>query len=120
MTDSLLRCTIKKTTSVLGKHILWASCVIDALAAIVLAYFGVVGIWQVFGPVATSAVLAIPLWIYAFAVIVICYFGYGLVWCVARDLTDEDWQSERAKDISKTLALALAPPASTAAPGRQP
>jgi hypothetical protein len=32
---------------------------------------------------------------------------YSLLWCIARNLTEDDWQSGSAKDISEEITLVL-------------
>jgi hypothetical protein len=112
---NILRCAVKKTLSLWGKHILYASYLIDGIAAAILAYFGIVGVWQALSPIAerlwealTKALFAVPWYVYGIVVILGAYFGYSLLWCMARNLADEDWQSEKAKKISENIALALA------------
>ena len=108
---NLLRCAIKKTTSVVSKHILYASYMIVAIACM-----GIFGVWQAISPILERlwelfvvAIVSIPWYLYGIAAIAAIYFGYSLLWCMARNLTDEDWQSEKAKNFGEGAALALAP-----------
>jgi hypothetical protein len=112
---NIFRCAVKKTTSLWSRHILYVSYVIDGLAAAILAFYGIVGIWQALSPIAerlweivTGAIISVPWWAYVIIGIIGAYFGYSLLWCMARNLTDEDWQSEKAKKFGSDLALALA------------
>ena len=111
---NILRCALKKTASVVSRHILFASKAVVATTAIILAgagaIYGTAAIWSVIGTPLTalvtatiSALFAIPWYYYALAAIPVAYFGYSLVWCMARNITEDDWKSV---DIEKTLALA--------------
>ena len=116
---SLLKCTIKKSADVLKKVVLYGLYVIAAITAIV--YFGITKLWEpivnVISVVITaiwsiitvigSILLTIPWYIYIGGMAVLTIPVYSLLWCVARDLEKEDWESDSAKDIA-ALALALA------------
>ena len=113
---NLLRCAIKKTTSVVSKHILYASYMIVAITVAAIACMGIFGVWQAISPILERlwqlfavAIVSIPWYLYGIAAIAAIYFGYSLLWCMARNLTDEDWQSEKAKNFwEDVIALALA------------
>ena len=126
MTDiddkSLLRCTIKKSADVLKKVVLYGSYVIAAITAIAIVYFGVTKIWEpLINAISTiiSFLFGIPELFWALPLVMkliilgIVSLGvigvYSLVWCIARDLEKEDWESDSAKDIAlAALAFALA------------
>ena len=115
---SLLKCTIKKSTDVLKKVMLYASYTVVALTAIAIGYFGAIKLWEpivnVFS-VAISAIwsiiisigtilLIVPWYVYAGAIALLAIPVYSLVWCIAKELTDEDWKSDIAQGIALVLA----------------
>ena len=129
MTDiddkSLLRCTIKKSADVLKKVVLYGSYIIAAIAivyfGVAIVYFGVTKIWEpLINAISTiiSFLFGIPELFWALPLVMkliilgIVSLGvigvYSLVWCIARDLEKEDWESDSAKDIALALALAFA------------
>jgi len=117
---SLLKCTIKKSADVLNKVVLYGSYVIAAITAIVIGtaivYFGITKLWESIVNVISAAITtiwavlsAIPWYVYVGGVAVMAIPVYSLLWCIARDLEKEDWESDSAKDIAAlTLALAFA------------
>jgi len=125
---SLLRCTIKKSADVLKKVVLYGSYIIAAIAivyfGVAIVYFGVTKIWEpLINAISTiiSFLFGIPELFWALPLVMkliilgIVSLGvigvYSLVWCIARDLEKEDWESDSAKDIAfafAALALALA------------
>jgi len=124
MTDiddkSLLRCTIKKSADVLKKVVLYGSYVIAAITAIAIVYFGVTKIWEpLINAISTiiSFLFGIPELFWALPLVMkliilgIVSLGvigvYSLVWCIARDLEKEDWESDSAKDIALVAIVAL-------------
>jgi hypothetical protein len=111
MVESLLKCTFKKSASVAKK----VGMVIGAIAAIVviiyLIYLGGIAVYPtliIIGAAITTFFLSIPWWIYVGIVLIAAIPTYSFVWCVARGLTDEDWQSDTAKNIALATLLALA------------
>jgi hypothetical protein len=121
---SLLRCTIKKSADVLNKVVLYGSYVIAAITAIVIGtaivYFGITKLWEpLINAISTiiSFLFGIPELFWALPLVMkliilgIVSLGvigvYSLVWCIARDLEKEDWESDSAKDIA-LAALAFA------------
>jgi hypothetical protein len=108
---NIFRCAAKKTLSIIPKHIFYASCIVDAIAAIAILYIAATLVLIPIGVTivaAFAALLASIAWYwYALAVIPSVYYGYGLVWCIARELTDEDWKSDTAENVSAVLALVL-------------
>jgi len=118
---SLLKCTIKKSADVLKKVVLYGSYVITAITAIVIIYFGITMIWEPLVKIISGGIttiwliltpigiflLMIPWYVYVGGVAVLAIPVYSLLWCIARELTDEDWKSDSAKNIT-VLALALA------------
>jgi len=122
---SLLKCTIKKSADVLKKVVLYGLYVIAAITAIVIGtaivYFGITKLWEpivnVISVVITaiwsiitvigSILLTIPWYIYIGGMAVLTIPVYSLLWCVARDLEKEDWESDSAKDIALAAIVAL-------------
>jgi hypothetical protein len=114
---SLLRCTWKKSADVLKKVVLYGSYVIVALTGITLAiliinttvdliYKTVFYILSTIGPclVIISSMLTpvgiflliIPWYGYVGIVAVMAIPVYSLLWCITRELQDEDWKSDAA------------------------
>jgi hypothetical protein len=104
----LSRCAYKKATVSFTKHILLVSNVIVAITAFILAGVGSIvaltTIWAIIGEplingvnnvirIIETIVFAIPWYIYVVAAIPIAYFWYGILWCIARKLTEDDWKS---------------------------
>jgi hypothetical protein len=115
---SLLKCTIKKSADVLKKVVLYGSYMI---AAITIVYFGVTKIWEpLINAISTiiSFLFGIPELFWALPLVMkliilgIVSLGvigvYSLVWCIARDLEKEDWESDSAKDIALAAFAAFA------------
>jgi hypothetical protein len=50
---------------------------------------------------------SIPWYCYVIVVALAAILIYSLLWCIARNLTDDDWQSGSAKDISEEIKLVL-------------
>jgi hypothetical protein len=93
---SLLRCTVKKSASVLEKLILYVSYVIVGLTIAFFAFYGLVGVWAVLYPapvVIYAILLSIPWYYYAGAAALGAIPVYSLLWCVTRELTEEDWKA---------------------------
>jgi len=108
---SLLRCTLKKSQQVFAKVVLYISYIIVALALLGCGYLLVTGILiPGVAPIVAAivvGVLMIPWYYYAGSVIILAIPVYSFLWCIARELTDEDWNSREAKDITlATIALA--------------
>ena len=115
MTLDLLRCTYKKSVDVTTKIVLWLSY---AIVAITLCAIGT-GAAMVFWGVIVDSLLkivilivafmfGIPWYYYAGIVVIACIPTYSFIWCVARELTDEDWKSDEAQTVAIALTLALA------------
>ena len=115
---SLLKCTIKKSADVLNKVVLYGPYVIAAITAIVIGtaivYFGITKLWEPIVNVISAAITAIwavlsaiPWYVYVGGVAVMAIPVYSLLWCIVRELTEEDWNSDIASDIA-IVALAIA------------
>ena len=112
---NLLRCTVKKSWSVTKHLILCTSYLIDGIAAAILAFFGITGIWNALSPIAerlweaiTGALFAVPWWCYVIVLGLAAIPVYSALWCMARNLTEEDWQSEKANDFALAVVVAFA------------
>jgi hypothetical protein len=117
---SLLRCTIKKSADVMKKLAKYAAYILGTLIAGTLAIFGALGVWAISAdPVykivdsIVSFLFSIPWYYYAaVASIVVPIAGivaYAFLWCVTRELTEEDWESNEAEDTALfTLTFAFA------------
>jgi hypothetical protein len=119
---SLLKCTIKKSANVTKKLLVFGgkAGVLIAIAA-GLIWGGLNIISRIINAVyptlaAVSATIynllvSIPLWVYGISTIPAIILGYSFLWCVKRDLTEEDWKSREANDfaaLATHLALAFA------------
>lgn len=112
--DSLLRCTVKKSYSV-AKHIavtlLKAATVIGAVAA--TGCIAILSIPPIVGALSAplsdllSALAAVPLWVWAALAVPTAIILYSFLWCVKRDLTEEDWDSDAAQGSSNIMCLVL-------------
>lgn len=123
---SLLRCTVKKSVRVTERLIVYASFAVVATTIVAIAAFGALNILPPLLELASrlmacvwTVLTSIPWYYYAGAAAIGAIPAYSFLWCVARDLTEEDWRSESASDsalavatfafaLTLTLALALA------------
>lgn len=112
---SILVCTLKKSVSV-TKHI--AKPVIGLLLCCVLV---LVASWywdQIF-PVITVVftqlweitknimfqMVAVPFWVWGIVLAVFGIVGYSYAWCVAREITEEEWSAAKKEDVVVFLLL---------------
>ena len=114
---SLLRCTLKKSQQVFAKIVLLVSYAIVALALIGCGYLlftGVLipiispvvaaiiaGIWTI-----VAVILIIPWYYYLAGIAILVIPVYSFLWCIARELTDEDWDSKEAKALAAAVFAA--------------
>jgi hypothetical protein len=113
---SLLKCTIKKSVDVLKKVLLYGLYVVIISILIIAMVAGGYLVWLLFNSSLStviyssiiSVLFSIPWYVYVGGVAVMAIPVYSLVWCIARELTDEDWNSEIAKNIALAAALAIA------------
>ena len=110
---SLLRCTVKKSQQVLAKVVLLVSYAIVALALLGCGLItGVLipnvspiiaaiieGIWKI-----VAVLLSIPWYYYVASVAILAIPVYSFLWCIARELTEEDWNSKEAKSVACVVA----------------
>ena len=113
---SLLRCTLKKSQQVFAKVVLNISYIIVVLALIGCGYLlftGVLipiispvvaaiiaGIWTI-----VAVILIIPWYYYLAGIAILVIPVYSFLWCIARELTDEDWESGEAKALAVVAAV---------------
>jgi MFS family permease len=104
---SLLRCTIKKSADVMKKLAKYAAYILGTLIAGILALYGALGVWAIAAdPVykivdsIVSFLFSIPWYCYAGIVAIAAIPVYSLLWCVTRELTEEDWESNEAKTFA--------------------
>jgi len=116
---SLLRCTLKKSQQVFAKVVLNISYIIVVLALIGCGYLlftGVLipiispvvaaiiaGIWTI-----VAVILIIPWYYYLAGIAILVIPVYSFLWCIARELTDEDWESGEAKALAAAAVFAAA------------
>ena len=104
--DKLLACWRKKSIDVTAKLVLYAACVIDILAVMIVAVFALVWMFENFYPptvdlftdIASLVLLIVTFvpWYVCLALggivgIIVAILGYSYMWCVVREFTDEDW-----------------------------
>ena len=109
---SLLRCTWNKSVDVFKKVLLCVSGFVVGVAALWIAHFiASTVVWKplvnlisdtisVIWLILTSLgniLLAIPWYVYVGAIALLAIPLYSLIWCIARELTDEDWKSDEAE-----------------------
>ena len=111
--ESLLRCTIKKSISVLTKvvrYVLYAAVITIAIAG--LGYVGYIGLPVIIGICSAlvasliSLLALIPWYVYVIVGIILAIPVYSFLWCIARDLTDEDWNSDTAVNVAIIILVA--------------
>ena len=115
---SLLRCTLKKSWAVSKKIGLWIGGIAVGLIACYCVWLGltsqtVAKLYAEFvswcgsaAVIITGLVSLVPWELWVVLVAAIGIFGYSMAWCIARDLTDEDWESEIAKNVEfATLSI---------------
>jgi hypothetical protein len=109
---SLLKCTLKKSWNVFVKWIIGSIIILAAISAIFLAYVFVLhcGVWIyeniILNPVGTMCnaivwiINIIPWPVWAVLGIIGAIIGYSYSWCIAQELTEEDWQSSESRSIA--------------------
>jgi hypothetical protein len=112
---SLLRCTIKKSVDVFKKVVLCG--LYSAVTIILITAIAAVGylIWLGFNSsLATiiyssiiSLLVSIPWYVYVGVIALLAIPVYSLVWCIARELTKEDWESGEAATVSIISVIAI-------------
>ena len=101
---SLLRCTVKKSVHVFERLFVYIAYLIVGCTIGAITYLGVTNI--LFPSVAYGVIVAvaflvsIPWYYYAGAVALLAVPAYSFLWCVARDLTEEDWKSNSANNFA--------------------
>ena len=117
---SLLKCTIKKSVDVLKKVVLYGLysavtiILITAIAAVgYLVWLGfhsslvsdtISVIWLILTSLGTI-LLAIPWYVYVGVIALLAIPVYSLIWCIARELTEEDWKSDEAKSHASFIFM---------------
>ena len=103
--DKLLACWRKKSIDVTATLVLYAACVIDILAVMIVAVFALVWMFENFYPPTVdlftgivsllSLIIAfVPWYVWLGVGVIVAILGYSYMWCVAREFTDEDWACE--------------------------
>jgi hypothetical protein len=110
----LLRCTVKKSIQVIKKLSLY----VVALAALAIIgygiYLGLPTLTKIAGMVVdvlvsiVTVLVSIPWYFYAGAVAIAAIPVYSFVWCITRELMDEDWNSNTAETVAFAFAVAFA------------
>jgi hypothetical protein len=121
---SILRCWIKESWSTSKKVGLWVSGIAVVLIAVYVAWLGLTsqtvakfwaGVTDWCGSVIagiSNYVAAIPPLVFwgsiVVGTVVVAILGYSLVWCMARNLAEEDWKSDKANTFAAIAAFAIA------------
>jgi len=96
---SLLRCTLKKSEQVFSKVVLLVSYAIVVLALLGCGYL-------LFTGVLIPSIVVIPWYYYLAGIAILAIPVYSFLWCIARELTDEDWDSKEAKALAAAVFAA--------------
>ena len=112
---SLLRCTLKKSRAVSKKIGLWLGGIAVGLITCYCVYLGVTSSaaanftgWCISAAGTIAGVMLLVPWeLWAIVIGVVSILVYSLVWCMARNLTDEDWESKIAKNVELATLSAL-------------
>ena len=116
---SLMRCWLKKSCSVSVKVGKYLGCIAIVAIAAYVVWLGAtsqkaVEIWTAFtnwcgsaSAILSNLIGSVPWPVWVILAIVGTIVGYSGAWCLARRFTDEDWQSNEAKNALAALALAL-------------
>jgi len=113
---SLLRCTLKKSEQVFAKVILLVSYAIVVLSLLGCGYLLFTGVLiPIISPVVTAiiagiwtivaVILIIPWYYYLAGIAILVIPVYSFLWCIARELTEEDWNSKEAKNVAVAAAF---------------
>ena len=100
---SLLRCTVKKSSQVLWKVLKYGTYLAIGILAIVFAFYGAFAIYELILPGITSVwqfLITVPWYVYAGIIGIAAIPVYSALWCIARDLTEEDWESNAADNFA--------------------
>ena len=105
-TKPLWRCVLRKSMSITEKLVLWASYCICGVTAVALAVYGALALYSIsvepiralflayaWGVVVFAGSLAamVPWYVYVGIAGVAAILVYSLLWCIAREFTEEDW-----------------------------
>jgi hypothetical protein len=105
---SLLRCTLKKSEQVFAKVVLLVSYAIVALALMGCGYLLFTGVLiPIISPVVV-AILLIPWYYYLAGIAILAIPVYSFLWCIARELTDEDWENGKVKALAVATVFVIA------------
>ena len=114
--SSLLRCTLKKSRAVSKKIGLWLGGIAVVMIACYCGYIGATSPaaanfagWCISAAGTITGLIELVPWeLWAIIIGVVVIFVYSLSWCMARNLTDEDWQSKTARNVAFALIFAIA------------
>ena len=118
---SVLKCTIKKSVDVFRKvaryglyfiiaGIIGAICLAIAITISAGLYSfmdGVVKLFNITISNVLSLIGSIPWYVYVGVIAILAIPVYSLIWCIARELTKEDWESGEAATISIISVIAI-------------
>ncbi len=118
---SLMKCWLKKTVSVSAKVVLFLAYIIDGIAAGVVALYGAFGLATILADplnsgyrilssgfqVVVAAICSIPWYVYAGILTVAAIPVYSFIWCIVKELTEEDWNSIESKHIATLISAII-------------
>ena len=112
---SLLKCTIKKSVDVFKKVVIYG--LYSAVIIILITAIAAVGylIWLGFNSsLATiiyssiiSLLISIPWYVYVGAVALLAILLYSLIWCIAREFTEEDWNCWMSREFAFAIIIGV-------------
>lgn len=108
LSTNLLRCTLKKSLHTTERLVLAAAYVIDVVALLACGFLlGEVILPAIVACIAfvIALIFSIPWYFYVIAAIPVAIVGYSFLWCVARELTEEDWKSDMAAAVAIATAV---------------
>ena len=118
---SVLKCTIKKSVDVFRKvaryglyfiiaGIIGAICLAIAITISAGLYSfmdGVVKLFNITISNVLSLIGSIPWYVYVGVIAILAIPVYSLIWCIAREFTEEDWESGEAATVALISAIAI-------------
>ena len=118
---SVLKCTIKKSVDVFRKvaryglyfiiaGIIGAICLAIAITISAGLYSfmdGVVKLFNITISNVLSLIGSIPWYVYVGVIAILAIPVYSLLWCIAREFTEEDWNCWMSRESSSLFAFAI-------------
>lgn len=102
---NILKCALKKASITAGRHLKYFATAIVVIALLYGGYTIVTSLYSITIVPAWALLASIPWYWYPVVAVPLAYVGYGALWCVARDLAEEDWKSAGAENAFVLFAL---------------